>query len=58
MGLAESVCFDVTRLNYYTTNVDEFFEAHDLVTNRCPGRAASHRVRCWASRGWRFPDFK
>jgi len=25
---------DVTRLNYYTTDVDKFFEAHDVVKNR------------------------
>lgn len=25
---------DVTRLNYYTTDVDKFFESHDIVTTR------------------------
>ena len=25
---------DVTRLNYYTTDVDKFFESHDIVANR------------------------
>ena len=25
---------DVVRLNYYTTDVDKFFEAHDVVTSR------------------------
>ena len=25
---------DVTRLNYYTTDVDKFFESHDVLTNR------------------------
>ena len=25
---------DVVRLNYYTTDVDKFFEAHDIVTDR------------------------
>jgi enamine deaminase RidA (YjgF/YER057c/UK114 family) len=28
---------DVTRLNYYTTDVDKFFEAHEFVTNRLSG---------------------
>ena len=25
---------DVTRLNYYTTDVDKFFESHDVLVNR------------------------
>jgi len=25
---------DVIRLNYYTTDVDKFFESHDVLTNR------------------------
>ena len=29
---------DVTRLNYYTTDVDKFFESHDIVKDRL-GRA-------------------
>ncbi len=28
---------DVTRLNYYTTDVDKFFESHDVVQNRLSG---------------------
>ena len=37
---------DVVRLNYYTTDVDRFFEAHDAVTGRLSEAGVSPPVTC------------
>ena len=45
---------DVVRLNYYTTDVDAFFGAHDIIMERLAGPAA---VPSAPSSAWRASPF-